>query len=321
MNIFEFSEDGLSIIGVTDRNVRHISIPNGITRIGGTRIVLDDDSTKTTYVDIVGAFQGCSDLESVDVSDSVIVIGKNAFALCSSLNNINIPHSIWRIGEGAFKYCVSLQNINISYGVSEIGDAAFYCCKSLRSIDIPSSVRKIGARVFSGCTSLQDIIIPSSVVEIGRDAFRWCTSLHDVRVHEDNRAYKSVHGILFDFDCNEIIYMPLGKQLPEYEIPSGVRKIGPHAFWLCSFLQCVTIPESVREIGEWAFMDCSTLRSIHCRITNIECIDGLDEVFDDNLFENCVLYVPSCKWSEYVSHPVFGKFKHIGIDGVVDEHF
>jgi len=48
------------------------------------------------------AFEGCSNLFSVTIPNSVTNIGQSAFSGCSSLNSITIPNSVISIGSRAF---------------------------------------------------------------------------------------------------------------------------------------------------------------------------------------------------------------------------
>lgn len=56
-----YSEDGKTIVGVTDKTVAHISIPSGVERI-------EDE-----------AFSDCFNLYDVDIADSIIEIGSRSF--------------------------------------------------------------------------------------------------------------------------------------------------------------------------------------------------------------------------------------------------
>ncbi|MCQ2294247.1 MAG: leucine-rich repeat protein [Bacteroidales bacterium] len=93
------------------------------------------------------------------IPDSVTVIGLGAFRGCSSLQSIVIPDSVTEIGSSAFQACSSLQSIFISDSVTEIGGWAFFDCSSLQSIVIPNSVTEIGEWAFAGCSSLLSIKI------------------------------------------------------------------------------------------------------------------------------------------------------------------
>ncbi len=141
--------------------LRNITIGSGVTSIG------------------YQAFNACNSLESITFGDEskLTSIQEDTFWYCSSLKSIEIPDSVTLIGSNAFYGCSSLTNIVIPDSVTSIGSDAFYGCRSLTSIEIPDSVTYIGSDAFWGCSSLTTIVISDSVTYIGIDAFRGCRSL------------------------------------------------------------------------------------------------------------------------------------------------
>ena len=79
------------------------------------------------------AFDGCTDLTSITIPNSVTSIGNWAFDGCTGLTSITIPNSVTSIGDGAFVGCTGLTSITIPNSVISIGDLAFYDCTSLRT--------------------------------------------------------------------------------------------------------------------------------------------------------------------------------------------
>ena len=231
-DILKLSNYGKTVIGVYDKSVKSITIPDGVTKIRDR------------------AFSDCSSLQSIDIPNSVTEIGEKVFHFCSSLQSINvskdnmhyasvdgilfnkdltvivrfpqkndvkeyvIPTSVTEIGDWAFYGCSSLQSIDIPDGVTEIRNNAFSGCSSLQSINIPNSVTEIGHSAFSGCSSLQSIDIPDSVTEIGESAFSGCSSLEHIYLH-----------------YNEVEKLKVGKNIFEgvnldkciLHVPSGTR--------------------------------------------------------------------------------------------------
>ena len=106
------------------------------------------------------------------------------FYKCTSLTTIDIPESITVIGVGAFQNCSSLISVDLPDGLTEIADDMFDGCRSISSVTIPSSVQQIGDNAFSDCQKLDIIDIPLSVTEIGENAFDG-TSLDTFTVHEN----------------------------------------------------------------------------------------------------------------------------------------
>ena len=86
--VYKISEDGKTLLGVKDKYVKEVVIPNGVVAIGDE------------------AFINCYDLQHVEIPDTVTSIGIRAFAECSSLDKIDIPDSVASIGKGAFILCI-----------------------------------------------------------------------------------------------------------------------------------------------------------------------------------------------------------------------
>ena len=259
------------------------------------------------------AFNGCANLTSIIIPDSITSIGDFAFENCSGLTSITIPDSVTSIGDHAFYNCSSLTSITVSennkyfsslngvlfnkdktelvtylignerteYAIPDsvtfIGDRAFYKCSSLTSIIIPDSVTSIGDHAFHNCSGLTSITIPDSVTSIGDHAFYNC--LTSITVSENNKYFSSLNGVLFNKDKTELITYPIGNERTEYTIPDSVTSIGNFIFYNCSSLTSITIPDSVASIGNSAFYNCSSL-------TNIKLPDVID-IISGNTFRDC----------------------------------
>lgn len=133
----------------------HVIVPDGVLEIGE------------------GAFDGCSDLESVVLPDSVELIGIGAFGECEKLKQITIPDGVTQIEEMAFYGCRSLRSVTLPRGLTVIERRAFYECESLTSIIIPDGVTEIKRFAFSECAGLRAVILPDSVTQIEEFAFMY----------------------------------------------------------------------------------------------------------------------------------------------------
>ena len=84
-------------------------------------------------------------------------IGIDAFNGCSNLTTVTIPNSVTSIGNNAFDSCYNITSVTIGDSVTSIGDNAFISCTSLASVSIPNSVTSIGYKAFNTCISLTSI--------------------------------------------------------------------------------------------------------------------------------------------------------------------
>ena len=218
--------------------------------------------------------EGCHELTSINIPDSVTSIGYRAFYDCSALTSVNIPDSVTSIGRAAFdktgyvndeynwknnvlyigNYLIATKKeiegeYKIKNGTRCIADSAFVGCTGLTSISIPSSVTSIEDYAFGGCTSLTGISIPNSVISIGVHAFDGCTGLTSISLPD---SVTNIGDYTFQ-SCSS---------LTSIDIPDSVTSIGDAAFVYCSSLTSISLPDSVTSISYCAFASCTGLTSI-----------------------------------------------------------
>ena len=225
-----------------------LAVPGLEMEAAGTEVTYAVTGGNITFDTSTGTITGC-DWEVTEAiipnkieGVSVTSIGWGAFLNCSNLRNIKIPTSVKEINFRAFESCVSLSNIEMPESITSIESRAFFDCSSLRSIEIPISVMSIGDVAFYNCSSLVSIEIPAGVTSIGENAFSSCSSLRSIDVDQNNTAYSSVEGILFNKDQTVLLRYPEGKAQTVYQIPEGVTDIADSAFSHCTSLSNVEIP-------------------------------------------------------------------------------
>ena len=136
-------------------------------------------------------------------------------------------------------------------------------------------VREIGREAFSGQKTITEIQL----------AFVRCVNLKRIEVDDENDAYQTHDGVLFDRRGRLLCCYPAGRAESVYEIPLGVYAIADHAFswspslrqiqmppglvWIGeeAFAYCVQLaqadlPHGVTEVGQRAFMGCGRLESV-----------------------------------------------------------
>lgn len=161
-------------------------------------------------------FSGLENTKTINIPDSVKVIGAEAFAWSNNLQTINIPTSVTTIDAAAFAGNDKLQSITIPDSVTELGVGAFILCENLTNVTLPNTISSIPYGTFAACVSLKKINIPSSVKTIEDEAF-------------------SMTGFT------------------EFTVPDTITSIGARAFSDCENLVKVTIPKTVTKIGDDIF--------------------------------------------------------------------
>lgn len=116
------------------------------------------------------AFSG-SDLEGIEIPESVTKIGRYAFQHLQNLTEITIPSSVTSIGDGILSLCTNLKSIVLQGNVSAIPDNMCRWSSLLSNIELPNNITSIGSDAFFGCSNLKEIIIPSKIISIGDGAF------------------------------------------------------------------------------------------------------------------------------------------------------
>ena len=226
-------------------SLKTIKMPNNLTTIGS------------------GAFSNCRSLSSITIPDGVTYIGNWAFSSCFALKSVIIPdNAMIPNSEGMFFQCKELETVKLPSNMTAISDWTFSSCGRLKSVVIPDRVSSIGKGTFIGC-GITEISIPNNVTFIGDSLFdSYSNSLSAINVGENNSAYASVDGVLFNKSKDMLIAYPPAKTATSYDIPIGVVFISKNAFTSCRALNTITIPEGVTSIEDLMFSGCFGLSSI-----------------------------------------------------------
>lgn len=96
-------------------------------------------------------------------------IGRRAFAN-SDIESVEIPDSIRKIGAEAF-FESGVKRVIFGEGVRDIPERAFYKCGKLRTAALPTTLRSIGGEAFFACVELSYISLPHTLSSIGERCF------------------------------------------------------------------------------------------------------------------------------------------------------
>ncbi|MBP5713169.1 MAG: leucine-rich repeat protein [Prevotella sp.] len=226
------------------------------------------------------AFSAFSDLYSIALPQSLLVIGRGAFSSCSSLSTIDIPGSIETISPEAFQYCNNLASVILHEGLKRIEYSVFNNCKKLETINIPKSLEYLDGNAFQNCSELRsihiddlsawckiifgesipidyhlylngseitDLVIPNDIITLNACAFSGCEGIRTVKMH--NEVLSIGHNALC---CKNLTTISLSNNLKsiEYSAFSGTS------------LSSIEIPNSVMSIGSSVFQSCKKITSV-----------------------------------------------------------
>ena len=153
------------------------------------------------------AFQGCEQLEVVEVSEGLEKIGRWAFRGCKSLKLFKVPSTVKLIDVGAFEGCGQLAVAELRAGLEQIGKGAFMNCKSLTFMKVPSTVREIGAEAFGYCEQLLSVHLCDGVVKLNINAFHDCFSLRNVALPPESLPPESQSSKCFGPGCHDLMIL------------------------------------------------------------------------------------------------------------------
>ena len=144
---------------------------------------------------------------------------------------------------------------------------------STGNLDIPS---KIDGKTVTGIDDsvlngyYESVTIPGTITsELSYSTFVNLYELKMITVNENNPAYSSVDGVLFNKDITVLIRCPIGKT-GILAIPDGVKHFADNALYWCPSLAEITIPSSLERsdgngnyyLTGYDFYNCSSLERI-----------------------------------------------------------
>lgn len=151
-DMYDYSEEPAPWSEYSDI-ITSITIDYGVTSIG------------------TSAFTGCSNVQQINIPDSVEHIDPYAFSFCKGLHTVKLPASLTLISEDLFAECANLKNIDIPGSVTEIGANAFLRCTAFSLTELPDGIKSIGAAAFANCGRIESLTLPETLESIGNAAF------------------------------------------------------------------------------------------------------------------------------------------------------
>ena len=294
----------LHILDDNGNEVTDIVIPDGVTTIPDYAFCNAKNITSITIPNSVefvgyGAFDGCSSLKDVYISDVEAWLNIEFGGYGSNPNRYGTLHILDDNGN-------EVTDLVIPDGVTNICAYAFQNATNLTSVTIPDSVASIGEGAFNNCSNLKDVyitdieawlniaidnakympnnwatlhilneqgnevknvVIPRSITHIRASAFRNAKYITNVTIHKDiKEIYGFEHSENAGFTSTTVFVGAFAEcsnlTTVIFEEGSELSAINGYAFYQCENLSNITIPDNVEFIGCKAFFGCNSLANI-----------------------------------------------------------
>ena len=182
--------------------------------------------------------------------------------IASTVNYNGKDYPVTTLEKFAFFESGLIVSVKLPDTVKLIKECAFLMCGRLTDVDLGKGVEEIQTKAFMTCTSLTTITFPSSLKVLGKEMFRYSTKLESINVDANNKNFKSVDGVLYNFDGTSLIVYPSSKADETFTVPSGVINLESCSFSSTQYLKNVIIGDTVQVIKEEAFWVCDSIENV-----------------------------------------------------------
>lgn len=228
------------------------------------------------------AFKNCSEITDITIPSSIKLIWYDAFEGCTNLERVHISDiAVWsgiEFGNGPSNplSCAEelllngelVTELSFPETLTSIGDYAFYNYAKLTDVSFHDGITKIGKGAFENCVNITHVNTTN--------LSSWCTidfadefsnpTCYAKNLYKDGQIVRVVNSLENITKIGDYTFYNC-KGLLNFVIPDGVTTIGEKAFCLCDNLIGVTIPSTVKSIYNEAFGACSGLNKLN--ITDI----------------------------------------------------
>ena len=174
-----------------------------------------------------------------------VIIGSGAITSCEAMNSYpsyndkydSIDVKITEFADSCFNKA-SVSVVSVPSQLKKIGNHCFEK-SNITTLKLPDTLEEIGHNNFPA--TLNSITIPPLIEHFPVDNLLLCDRITEIGLHKDNKSYRVIDGILYNYDVTEILYCPNAKK-GKIIIPDSVKKIGDYCFYNNKQLTSVNIP-------------------------------------------------------------------------------
>lgn len=269
-----------------DSKIVSVNIPASVTRIGSfafsgcsdLQTVAIADGSKLESIDMY-AFASCKSLKQIELPEGLKTIDERVFQNCTILSKVHIPSSVTKVGEKAFRNSAVLGNTIAINGIKYLDGWLVWSKEGITEAEVYDGAKGIADGGLADQTTLTTVNIPKSVIYINQDAFDNTPALASINVDEQNTAYSSSDGILYNKDKTSLVKYGEGRTETAFSVPDSVQSIEVKAISNVFALESVTLPQSLRDIKDSAF-------SANVKLTSVNFSEGL-ETINFSAFRRC----------------------------------
>ena len=114
----------------------------------------------------ISAFNGCKELQYVNLGDKLEIMSDCCFLGCKVLKGIYIPDSVKKIGGEVLSECSSLEYVVGCKNAEFEKEALFSSCYNLKLIMMPEQIKTVPNFLISDCSSLEKLYLPETITEL-----------------------------------------------------------------------------------------------------------------------------------------------------------
>ena len=141
-------------------NINSVIVPDSITEIGSyafSETSLKSISLPNTIETIKYECFSFSSLLTIDIPDSVITIEDGAFSGCYNLTSVNMSNSVEKLGSCAFYYCSMLSDLTLSNRITILRAQTFERT-GISTFVVNKSINYIESIAFRDCSNLRSVV-------------------------------------------------------------------------------------------------------------------------------------------------------------------